>query len=97
MNTGQKTIEWLYSDQLRVDPEWSVKDANGFTWWADKNAQRVEVRGTERNENGDDAYFIGVETEFLRNVKANAKSAGSSGTRVAESDRKMIPFVRLRA
>jgi hypothetical protein len=74
MNTGQKTIEWLYSDQLRVDPKWSIKDANGFTWWADRNAQRVEVRGTERNENGDDVYFIGVETEFLRNVAPNAKS-----------------------
>jgi hypothetical protein len=24
MNTGEKTIDWLFREQLRVDPEWSI-------------------------------------------------------------------------
>ena len=45
MNTGEKTLEWLYQEQLKVDERWSLRAPNGFTWWADKNAQKVELIG----------------------------------------------------
>ena len=80
MNTGEKTIEWLYRDQLKVDKKWSVKSANGFTWWADKNAQKIEVIGTEINPDGDAAYLIGVQTDFLRNVVPSDKMLATINT-----------------
>jgi hypothetical protein len=73
MNTGEKTIEWLYRDQLKVDGKWSVKSTKGFTWWADKNAQRVEIKGKEIRD-GDEAYLISVQTDFLSNVAPAEKT-----------------------
>jgi hypothetical protein len=52
INAGLKTIEWLFREQLRVDAKWSVKSSNGFTWWADRHAQTVEVVGSETDESG---------------------------------------------
>lgn len=43
MNAGERTVEWLFREQLQVDPKWSVRTPNGFRWWADKNAQTVEI------------------------------------------------------
>ena len=70
MNAGTKTIDWLYSEQLRVDAEWSIKTANGFVWWADSNAQTVEVIGEETDEKCGTAWLVSVRTDFLRNVEA---------------------------
>ena len=53
MNTGMKTIEWLFNEQLKVDDKWSVRTPNGFRWWADKNEQTVEVIGQETGPDGD--------------------------------------------
>ena len=47
MNAGQQTVEWLFSEQLKVDAEWSVRTAKGFTWWAYRNAQTIEMIGEE--------------------------------------------------
>jgi hypothetical protein len=47
MNTGMKTIEWLFSEQLKVDDKWSVRTPNGFRWWVDRNEQTIEVVGQE--------------------------------------------------
>jgi hypothetical protein len=74
INAGQETIDWLYRDQLKVDEEWSVTDVNGFTWWADRNAQRVAVKGPYTNRWGDTDYLVIVQTEFLRNVPASDKA-----------------------
>lgn len=74
MNAGEKTIDWLYREQLKVDDDWSVKREQGFTWWADKNAQTIEVIGSEQNEAGDSAYLISVRTDFLRNVELTPKN-----------------------
>lgn len=68
INAGQKTIEWLYREQLKIDDQWSVRRKNGFTWWADKNAQTIEIIGSEQHESGDTAYLVSVRTEFLHNV-----------------------------
>jgi hypothetical protein len=47
MNTGKQTIELLYTDLLQVDAAWSIRTANGFTWWTDKNAQTIGILGEE--------------------------------------------------
>jgi len=68
MTVGQQTIEWLYSEQLKVDAEWSVRTPRGFKWWAHKQAQTIEVIGQERGPDGNNGYFISVRTEVLRSV-----------------------------
>jgi hypothetical protein len=74
INLGQETIEWLYHEQLKVDPEWSVRTENGFRWWADKNAQTIEIIGEETGPDGESGYLISVRTEFLRDVDLNDQS-----------------------
>lgn len=74
MNTGEKVINWLYTEQLKVDAEWSIRARAGFTWWADKNSQRIEVIGDEKSEAGERAYLVSVRTEFLYNLKLNRKT-----------------------
>ena len=71
MDTGQRTIDWLYREQLRADDEWSVRHPGGFTWWAHRNAQRVEVVGREDGPDGNDGYFVRVKTDLVRDVTLN--------------------------
>jgi hypothetical protein len=71
MNTGVKTIEWLYREQLKVDLKWSVRTRKGFRWWADKNAQTIEVIGEDKDPNGNTGYLISVRTDFLCSVELN--------------------------
>ena len=68
MTAGMKTIEWLFSEQLRVDDKWSVRTPNGFRWWADRNEQTVEVVGEETGPDGEIGYFVSVRTELLRSL-----------------------------
>jgi len=69
MNTGGQTIEWLYHEQLKINDEWAIRTPKGFTWWADKNAQTIEVIGEETGPNGEIGYLISVRTEFLCNIE----------------------------
>ena len=74
MNAGQKTIEWLRDEQLCVDDEWSVDTSNGFTWWASKNAQSIEIVGSDVGPDGKNGYFLRVKTEIWRNVALTDKT-----------------------
>jgi hypothetical protein len=74
MNTGVETIEWLYSEQLKVDPEWSVRTPTGFRWWADKNAQTIEVIGDYEGPDGNAGYLISMRTDFLRSLDLNERA-----------------------
>jgi hypothetical protein len=74
MDLGKETIEWLYHEQLKVDPEWSVWTEKGFRWWADKNAQTVEIIGQETGPDGEAGYLVSVRTEFLRDLDLNDES-----------------------
>jgi hypothetical protein len=49
MNAGERTIDWLFREQLRVDHKWSIKLPTGFTWWADRHAQTIEIVGPVKN------------------------------------------------
>lgn len=61
-------MEWLFREQLKVDAEWSMRTPKGFRWWADKNAQTVEVVGEEAGPDGERGYLISVRTELLRSL-----------------------------
>lgn len=74
-NVGQRTADWLFHEQLKVDAEWSVRTANGFRWWADKHAQTVEVVGVEAGRNGERCYLVSVQTELLRSVELTDRAA----------------------
>jgi hypothetical protein len=75
MNAGEKTIDWLFREQLRVDHKWSIKLPTGFTWWADRHAQTIEIVGSETDEDLGTAYLISVRTDLLRNLKLTDKTA----------------------
>jgi hypothetical protein len=75
MTIAEQTINWLFEDQLRVDDEWSIRTAKGFTWWADKHAQTIEVLGEEQGPEGEHAYLISVKTDFLRDLELNDQAA----------------------
>ena len=70
MNAGEKTLEWLRHEQLRVDDKWSVDLPNGFAWWAAGNRQSITIVGSEEGPDGEMAYWISVETEVFQNVEA---------------------------
>ena len=74
MNAGEKAIEFLYSNQLGVDQEWSIRTPNGFTWWADRNAQTIEIAAEESGPEGDTGYLISVQTDVLRNFELSDES-----------------------
>ncbi len=76
MNSGELTIDWLYREQLRVDEVWSVKTSQGFTWWADRHAQRVEVIGSEPGPDGNAGYFVRVKTDLVRDLTLDDKALG---------------------
>jgi hypothetical protein len=67
-NAGVRTVEWLFRDQLKVDAEWSIRTPTGFRWWADKNAQTVEVIGQDAGPDGQTGYLISIRTELLRSL-----------------------------
>ncbi len=68
MNAGEQTLTWLYDEQLKIRDAWAIRTPRGFRWWADKNAQTIEVIGRETGPNGTIAYLISVRTDFLRNL-----------------------------
>src|SRR5271166_4455450 len=75
INAGLKTIEWLFREQLQVDAKWSVQFSKGFTWWADRHAQTVEIVGSETDESGETAYLIATRTDMLRNFELTDRSS----------------------
>lgn len=44
-NIAEEIIDWLCTEQLRIDEQWSHLLPTGFTWWADQYAQTVEIVG----------------------------------------------------
>ena len=68
MNAGEQTLDWLYREQLQVDDQWAVRTERGFTWWADHNAQRIEILGEETGPDGEVGYLIGVRTEIVSDL-----------------------------
>jgi hypothetical protein len=40
LDAGAAAVRWVF-DAMRIDPEWSVWEERGFTWWGHGQAQRV--------------------------------------------------------
>lgn len=104
MNAGQKTIEWLRDEQLQVDDEWSVDTSKGFTWWAFKNAQTIEVVGSEAGPDGNDGHFVRVKTEVWRNVELTSQalsvisllmSTASMAGPVYDAEKRILSFASM--
>ncbi len=68
MNVGEQVIDWLFTEQLQVDEQWSVRSDTGFTWWADQNAQTIESLGEQTGPDGEPGYLIGVRTEMVADL-----------------------------
>lgn len=68
-NVIEEIIDWLYSQQLRIDEQWSYLLPTGFTWWADQYAQTVEMVREEKGPNGETGYLLCVRTELLRDLE----------------------------
>lgn len=71
---GEETIGWLIREQLKVDEQWSVQLPRGFRWWADQQAQTIEVIRTEEGPAGDIGWVVSIRTELLCNVTLDEKS-----------------------
>jgi hypothetical protein len=69
MGVGEQVIDWMYTTQLQVDEEWSIRTPTGFTWWADRNAQTIEIVGEETGPDGEIGYLLSVRTEVLRDFE----------------------------
>jgi hypothetical protein len=82
MNAGEKTLDWLLREQLKVDEPWLLRTSKGFTWWANKNAQRIEIIREEEGPDGDIGYLIRVETDFLRNLVCTDENLATINERV---------------
>ncbi len=70
MDAGARAVEALYTRQLKIDDYWAERTPDGFRWWADKQAQSVEVVGHE--EGGPDGavgYLLSVHTDVVRDVE----------------------------
>lgn len=68
LNIAEQIIDWLYTDQLQIDEQWSYLLPTGFTWWADEYAQTVEMVREQTGPRGETGYLIAVRTELLRDV-----------------------------
>ena len=68
VNIAEEVIDWLYTEQLQIDEQWSYLLPTGFTWWADQYAQTVEIVGEETGPDGEAGYLICVRTELLRDL-----------------------------
>lgn len=73
-SAGKGTIDLLFADQLRVDEEWSLQLPTGFRWWADQQAQTVEVVRTETGPVGEVGYVVSIRTDLLRDVSLDERS-----------------------
>ncbi len=65
-DVGLRLLDSLY-EQMMIDDEWAVRRERGFTWWAYRLAQHVEVGPPVWSE---DRYICSVRiwTEVVRNV-----------------------------
>lgn len=67
-NLAERIIDWLHTDQLQVDEQWSYLLPTGFTWWADQYSQTVEFVKEETGPSGETGYQLCVRTELLRDL-----------------------------
>ena len=75
IDVGLRLLDSLY-EQMMIDDEWAVRRERGFTWWAFRLAQHVEVGPPVWSE---DRFICSVRiwTEVVRDVEPAADPAGA--------------------
>lgn len=73
-DVGLRLLDSLY-EQMLIDDQWAVRRERGFTWWAYRLAQHVEVGAPVWSE---DRYICTVRiwTEVVRDVDPSTDPAG---------------------
>ena len=72
-DVGPQLLTFIY-EQMKIDPEWSVREERNLTWWGHRLAQRIWAE-TVMVEDGDEIVRVHAETDVLRNVNAGAHAA----------------------
>ena len=68
LNIAEQTIDWIRTEHLQADEQWSYLLPTGFSWWADQYLQTVEFLCEETGPSGESGYLVCVRTELLRDL-----------------------------
>jgi hypothetical protein len=83
LDAGTRIIDWLYTQQLKIDDYWAVRSPQGFRWWADKQGQTIEVVGQEPGgPEGATGYLVSVRTDVLRGVELDEAGLAALNSQV---------------
>jgi hypothetical protein len=66
VDPGLAAVRWVY-DAMRIDPEWSVWEERGFTWWGREQAQRVWSEPAF-DDDGITVYRLHARSDVVRDV-----------------------------
>ncbi len=69
---GRSIIEPSF-DTMKIDMEWSIWDAQGYSWWADDLRQRVEAGATIPSR-GFDITIVTASTDLLRDISDQTRA-----------------------
>ncbi len=74
-DVGPQLLAFIY-EQMKIDPEWSVREDRCLTWWGHRLAQRIWAEPVIL-EDGDEIVRVHAETDVLRNVDTEAHATQS--------------------
>jgi hypothetical protein len=74
LDPGAAAVRWVY-DAMRIDPEWSVWDDRGFTWWGYRQAQRVSS-DAGLDDDGFVIYRLHAQADVLRELYVTEEILG---------------------
>ena len=67
-----RVIDHLF-DRMQIEDDWAVRTADGFTWWGDRQAQRVYA-GPPREVGGIVTRALHIESDLLRDVPMGSET-----------------------
>src|SRR5207249_643755 len=80
---GLAVVDYIFQ-HLNIDPEWSVRDERGFTWWGGELAQRVWA-GPVYEDLGVRICRVQLQTDLLENFNPTPKNISLLGATAAWS------------
>jgi CheY-like chemotaxis protein len=72
LDPGLAVVRFIF-DAMRIDTEWSTRDAHGFVWWGHEHAQRVWA-DAGRDDHGVRIFRVFASTEVLRGIGDDARA-----------------------
>jgi CheY-like chemotaxis protein len=76
-DVGPEVVDFVFRE-MHIDAEWSTRNERGFTWWGHGLAQRLWADPVFL-EDGDETVRVHAETDVLRNVPDDLKTAQALG------------------